>query len=187
MNQEIRAREVRVIDPDGQQLGVMSPGEALRVAVERGLDLIEIAAQATPPVCKIMDYGKYRYEQSKREKAARQRSKHTEVKGIQIRPNTGEHDVQTKVKRARKFLEEGHKVKFDMIFRGPEMRHVDIGRDLLVRVAELCGELAEVERRPLMQGRRMHMILTPSKHPAKAESPSQPEATPAPSPTQSEQ
>ncbi len=167
MNQEIRAREVRVIAPDGQQLGVMAPTEALRAAEEHDLDLIEIAGQATPPVCKIMDYGKFRYEQSKREKAARQRSRHTEVKGIQIRPNTGEHDVQTKTRRARKFLEQGHKVKFDMIFRGPEMRHIDIGRDLLVRVAEACSDLSEIERRPAMQGRRMHMILAPSKQPGK--------------------
>jgi len=141
---------------------------ARREAEERALDLIEIAAQATPPVCKIMDYGKFRYQQTKRQKQTQKKSKHTEMKSIRIRPNTGQHDVATKVNLARKFLEDGNKVKFDMIFRGAEMRHTDIGQELLSRVAAHLTELALVERRPTMEGRRMHMILAPAKSAPKA-------------------
>lgn len=160
---------MRVVTAEGETLGILPLAEARREAQERGQDLIEIAAQATPPVCKIMDYGKFRYQQTKRQKETQKKSKHTEMKAIRIRPNTGEHDVQTKVNRARKFLGQGNKVKFDMIFRGAEMRHIDIGHALLKRVAEDLGELAEVERGPRMEGRRMHMILAPAKTAAKAE------------------
>jgi translation initiation factor IF-3 len=163
VNDRIRAREVRVIDPEGKQLGILPISQARREADERALDLIEVAPEAKPPVCKIMDYGKFRYEQSRRQKEAQKKSRGLELKAIRIRPNTGTHDVDVKTQRALKFLGEGHKVKFDMIFRGPEMRHTEIGRNLLERIAKECAEISWVERAPRMEGRRMYMILAPSK------------------------
>lgn len=144
-------------------MGILPIAKARSEAEQRGLDLIEVAPDAKPPVCKIMDYGKFRYEQSRRQKEAQKKAKAVEVKAIRIRPNTGAHDVEVKVKRAHKFLQQGHKVKFDMIFRGPELRHIEIGRNLLQSIAQQCAELAEVERPPRMEGRRMYMVLAPSK------------------------
>ena len=163
MNERIRAPEVRVIDPDGEQLGVMPLADARRQADEHGLDLIEVAPEARPPVCRIMNYGKFRYEQAKRQKDAQKKSKAVEMKAIRVRPTTDVHDLETKRKRAVRFLEQGNKVKFDMIFRGFELRHTEIGRQLLQRVADECKETCLVERPPRMEGRRMIMILAPLK------------------------
>lgn len=169
MNERIRAQEVRVIDPDGEQLGVMPLAAARQQADERGLDLIEVAPDARPPVCRIMDYGKFRYEQTKRQKEAQKKAKSTEMKAIRIRPTTDVHDVDTKTKRAQGFLHDGNKVKFDMIFRGFELRHTEIGREVLLRIAEACKEDGQVERHPRMEGRRMNMILAPFKQEHQAE------------------
>jgi len=163
VNERIRAEEVRVIDPEGEQLGVMSLAAARSEADTQGLDLIEVAPDARPPVCRIMDYGKFRYEQTKRQKEAQKKAKSTEMKAIRIRPTTGAHDVETKTNRALRFLREGNKVKFDMIFRGFELRHTEIGREVLLRIAEACKEDGQVERYPRMDGRRMNMILAPAK------------------------
>ncbi len=154
---------MRVIDREGAQLGVMSLPDARRQAEELGLDLIEVSPDAKPPVCRIMDYGKFRYEQTKRLKDAHKKTKAIEMKAIRIRPTTDVHDVDTKTKRAVRFLNEGNKVKFDMIFRGFELRNTEVGRQMLQRVAEACKEHAEVERSPRMVGRRMLMILAPLK------------------------
>ena len=144
---------------------------ARREAETQGLDLIEVAPDAHPPVCRIMDYGKFRYELAKRQKEAQKRSKSAEMKAIRIRPTTDGHDVDTKTKRAVEFLQQGNKVKFDMIFRGFELRHTEIGREVLQRIADACKEHAAVERAPRMEGRRMLMILSPVKHEAPAPRP----------------
>jgi len=136
---------------------------ARHTAEELGLDLIEVAPDARPPVCRIIDYGKFRYEQAKRQKEAQKKTKSTEMKAIRIRPTTDVHDIGTKTKRALRFLQEGNKVKFDMIFRGYELRNTEVGRQMLQRVAETCKEHAEIERHPRMEGRRMLMILAPLK------------------------
>jgi translation initiation factor IF-3 len=168
VNERIRASEVRVIDPDGEQLGVMALDDARHQADERGLDLIEVAPDARPPVCRIMDYGKFRYEQTRRQKEAQKKTKAAEMKAIRIRPTTDVHDVDTKTKRAVRFLQQGNKVKFDMIFRGFELRHTEIGRQMMLRVAEACKGHCEVERPPRMEGRRMLMILAPLKQEQRA-------------------
>jgi len=162
VNERIRAPEVRVIDSDGKQLGIKPLREALALAEERGLDLIEVAPNAQPPVCKIMDYGKYRYERARREREA-QRKSHasSELKGIRIRPRTDEHDFETKVKMAEKFLREGHKVKVTCQFRGRELAHPDIGLRHLENMAERLSEVGHVEVKPSMSGRFMNMIIAP--------------------------
>jgi len=152
---------VRVIDPDGEQLGVMSLQEARQEAESRNLDLIEVAPQADPPVCRIMDYGKFRYEQQKKAKEGRKKSRQIEIKSIRVRPNTDHHDIAFKLRTARKFLTKGNKVKFNMIFRGPELRHKDIGRAQLETFIEGCNDIAEVDQPPHMEGRRMIMVLSP--------------------------
>jgi translation initiation factor IF-3 len=161
VNDMIRAREVRVIDDAGAQLGVMVVAEALRVAQGRGLDLIEVAPQAEPPVCRIMDYGKFRFEQRKKERESQKKSRQIELKTIRVRPNTDDHDIDFKARHARKFLEKGHKVKFNVIFRGPEMRHTDIGRRQLQLFTEKCADISEVDQSPRMEARNMTLILTP--------------------------
>jgi len=161
VNDAIRARELRVIDDEGRQLGVMAAEEALRTAVARGLDLIEVAPQAEPPVCRIMDYGKFRFEQRKKERESQKKSRQIELKTIRVRPNTDDHDIDFKARHARKFLEKGHKVKFNVIFRGPEMRHTDIGRRQLQLFAEKCADIADVDQAPRMEARNMTLVLTP--------------------------
>lgn len=160
-NKMIRAREVRVVTDDGEQLGVLSIDDALRAAEERGLDLIEVAPKAEPPVCRIMDYGKFRYQQRKKEKESQKKSRQIEVKGVRVRPNTDDHDLDVKMRHARKFLEKGHKVKFNVIFRGPELRHKEIGRRQLLFFSEKCEDIAEVDQHPRMEARNMTMILSP--------------------------
>lgn len=152
---------MRVIDPTGEQLGIMTVDQARRAAAERELDLIEVAPNANPPVCRIMDYGKFRYEQRKKAKEAQRKSKQTEIKMLRCRPNTDDHDINYKMRNARKFLVRGHKVRFTVIFRGPELRHKEIGEQQLKLFIEGCKDLASVENYPRMEGRRMVMQLEP--------------------------
>jgi len=152
---------VRVIDPEGQQLGVLPLQQAISEAQALGLDLIEVAPQATPPVCRIMDWGKFRYEQQKKARESHKRTRQVELKGIRIRPNTDEHDIQFKMRNARRFLMKGDKVKFNVIFRGPELRHRKIGERQLQRFIDGLRDVAQVSQAPHMEGRQMIMILEP--------------------------
>lgn len=150
-----------LIDDEGEKLGVMTPDEALAHAEERGLDLVEVAPKANPPVCKIMDYGKYRYEQSKRAKTAKKRQKSVKIKEIRMRPKIAEHDFQFNKRHAEDFLKKGAKTKVIVTFWGREITHTDIGRDKLQRMASELEEVGEIEQAPKMEGRNMVMILTP--------------------------
>jgi translation initiation factor IF-3 len=161
VNDAIRAREVRLIGANGEQLGIQPLREALRMAQEQNLDLVNVAPQAKPPVCRIMDYGKYRYEQSKREKEARRNQKIVQLKEVRLSPSIEDHDVQTKLKNVVKFLEQGDKVKLSIRFRGREITHQDLGRRVLVRMAKEVKEISDIERQPKLEGRQMIMILTP--------------------------
>lgn len=161
INEEIRVREIRVVDADGNQLGIMPTRDALKMAEERQLDLVEIAPQAKPPVCRIMDFGKYKYEQSKREKETRKKQRIIELKEIKMRPNIEHHDFYVKVKNAIRFLKDGDKVKTTMVFRGREIVHTQLGRQLLVRMAEELKDLCNIERQPKLEGKNMIMILSP--------------------------
>lgn len=161
MNDGIRAREVRVIDEDGSQLGIMQVRDARRVAEEKGLDLVNVAPTAKPPVCRVMDYGKFKYEQSKKEKEARKNQKVIELKEVRMTPNIEEHDFQVKLKNVQKFLSEGDKVKVSLRFRGREITHSSIGQQVLMRLAQAAAEQALVERLPRLEGRSMIMILAP--------------------------
>jgi len=150
-----------VIGPDGEQLGILPVQEALQLAQERDLDLVEVAPNAKPPVCRLMDYGKYLYERQKREREARKAQKQVEIKEVRLRPKTGEHDIQVVLRKARKFLEDGQKVKVRIRFRGREIVHSNVARDLMRRVAEELADVAVVESPPKMEGRSMIMILAP--------------------------
>ena len=161
INEEITDREVRVISDDGEQLGIMSAAEALRIAEERELDLVKISPQAKPPVCKIMDYGKYRFEQAKRDKEAKKNQRVMEVKEIRMSPGIGENDFNTKLKSAIKFLSDGDRVKVSIRFRGREMAHTDIGEQLLRDFAAQCSEVATLDKEPKLEGRTMAMFLSP--------------------------
>lgn len=161
INEEIRAREVRVVDGDGTQMGVMPVRDALRLAEEKQLDLVEISPAAKPPVCRIMDYGKYRYEQSKREKEAKKKQKIISVKEVKLRPNIEDHDFEVKAKNAVRFLKDGDKVKATIIFRGREIVHTQLGQQLLKRLAEYVKDFSTVERQPKLEGKNMIMILAP--------------------------
>lgn len=163
INEEIRDKEVRLIGDDGEQLGVVPMQQAQELAVEKGMDLVKIAPQAKPPVCKIMDYGKFRFEQAKREKEARKNQKIVETKEIRLTPNTDIGDLNTKVKNACKFLKEGDKVKVSVRFRGRQVTHASLGQDLLRRFAEMCSECSTVEKLPKLEGRQMIMFLAPIK------------------------
>lgn len=160
LNEQIRDREIRLIGDDGSQLGVMSPRDALNLAIEKNLDLVKIAPQAQPPVCKIMDYGKYRFEQQKKEKEARKNQKVVEIKEIRLSLNIDVHDFNTKVSHAAKFLKGGDKVKVSIRFRGREMAHTALGIDVLKRFAEALPE-AVVEKAPKLEGRSMSMFMAP--------------------------
>jgi translation initiation factor IF-3 len=158
----IRVREVRVIDDQGEQLGVLPTQQALRMAFERNLDLVEVAPNAAPPVCRMLDFGKYQYEKQKREREARKTQKVIEVKEIRLRPRTGEHDVDVKVRRTVSFLEDGSKVKVAVRFRGREITHPEIARDLLAEFAVKVGDAGFIEVRPSMEGRNLFMLLSPN-------------------------
>lgn len=161
INERIRARECRLIGADGEQLGVVNVREALFMARDKGLDLIEVAPTAAPPVCKIMDYGKYKYDQGKRDREARKKQHVSEMKGIKMRPNIDEHDFQFKLKHVQRFLEDGDKVKITVIFRSREITHPEIARRSLERIIENTAEVGVIEKSPGMEGRTMTMILTP--------------------------
>lgn len=161
VNRQIRARDVRVIADDGSQLGVMATQDALRTAMEQGLDLVEVAPNADPPVCRIMDYGKYKYEQQKKQQGARKKSSQVQIKEIKFRPKTDEHDYQTKLKHIRRFLEAGDRCKVVIFFRGREVVHKDRGAVILKRVADDVKDIAKVEQEPLFEGRTMNMMLVP--------------------------
>ncbi|MBP3435377.1 MAG: translation initiation factor IF-3 [Clostridia bacterium] len=161
INEQIRDSELRIIGEDGAQLGVMSAQEALVLAEEKGLDLVKIAHTATPPVCRIMDYGKYRFEQAKKEKEARKNQRQVETKEIRLSLNIDVADFNTKAKHALRFLQDGNKVKVSIRFRGREMGHPEIGLDTMKRFAEACAELAAVEKPAKMEGRNMLMFLAP--------------------------
>src|SRR6478672_2683510 len=160
INHRIRVPEVRVIAEE-EQLGIMPTHEALRLAEERGLDLVEISPRAFPPVCRIMDYGKYKYEEAKKKQQARKRASTVETKEIKFRPKTEEHDMDFKVKHVRRFLEGGNKVRLAVVFRGREITHPQTGMAVLNRVVERCSDIASVEATPNMEGRRMIMVIAP--------------------------
>ena len=164
MNSEITAREVRLIDAEGNQAGIVSRFEALRMAEEAELDLVEISPQATPPVCKIMDFGKFRYQQQKKAAEAKKKQKTIEVKEVKFRPGTEEADYQVKMRNVVRFLEEGNKAKITVRFRGREMAHQEIGLQLYDRIEKDLGDLAVVEQRPKLEGRQMVMVVSPRKH-----------------------
>ncbi len=161
MNDRIRAREIRVVDAEGNQLGIMTPNQALQIARERGLDLIEVAPQAAPPVCRIIDYGKYKYEQAKKDKDAAKQSKVADLKAIRVRPGTDDHDIEFKIKNAIKFLADGDKVKVTVMFRSREITRPEFGQKALKLFIDATAEVAVVERPPLMEGRMMSMVLSP--------------------------
>lgn len=163
INEEIRDKEVRLIDADGTQLGIVSAREALALAQEKNMDLVKIAPQSKPPVCKIMDYGKYRFDQIKKEKEAKKNQKIMEIKEVRLSPNIDDHDLTTKLKNAIKFLEKGDKVKVSVRFRGREMTHTEIGREVLDTFAAGLGDAGEVEKAPKMEGRSMVMFLMPKR------------------------
>lgn len=160
MNERIRAREVRLIDDNGEMIGVMSPLRALDIARERNLDLVEISPNAIPPVCKLMDYGRFKYEQAKKENEARKNQKTITLKEIRMRPRTDDHDVEVKTRKIQEFLAEGDKVRVSVQFRGAEMRHPDIGRKLLDEIADVLKGSAVIERSPMMEGRMMSMTVS---------------------------
>jgi translation initiation factor IF-3 len=161
INQYINAKEIRVIDPDGNQVGVIPTPKALETAAEFGLDLVEISPNANPPVCKIMDYGRYKYEQTKKKQEAKRKQSTFQVKEIKVRPKTGEHDLQVKIGHIKKFINRRDKVKVSAIFRGREITLAKRGEELLTRIAEETEEIAVVEQNPKFEGRTIVMILAP--------------------------
>ena len=160
INHDIKADEVRVVDEDGEMKGVMSVADAVELAEYAGLDLVEVSPNAKPPVCKILDYGKYKYEQQKKAAEARKKQKTVDVKEVKIRPGIEDHDYQVKMRNARRFLENGDKVKVTMRFRGREMAHQDIGMNLLNRMIEELSDVGKVDLKPKMEGRQMMMVLS---------------------------
>jgi translation initiation factor IF-3 len=161
VNEQIRVPEVRLIGPDGEQIGIMAIREALAQAGEAHLDLVEVAPQANPPVCRIMDYGKFKYQQSKKQQEARRRQTTIQIKEIKVRPKIEEHDMGFKLKNSRRFLSEGDKVKISVIFRGREIAHTDRGLKILAQMAEALAEVGNVEQAPKLEGRNMSMIVSP--------------------------
>ncbi len=185
INEEINDKEVRLIGDEGQQLGIMSSEEALKIATEREMDLVKIAPGSNPPVCKIMDYGKFRFEQAKKEKEAKKNQRVIEIKEIRMGPSIGENDFNTKLKNGLKFLADGDRVKVSVRFRGREMAHTDIGATLLKTFAERCADIANMDKAPKLEGRNMSMFLspkpvTPPKKPGKPKVPKTAEAIDAP-------
>lgn len=159
VNRRIRAKEVRLISADGDQLGVVALREALGIAQESGLDLVEVAPQVNPPVCRIMDYGRYKYQQSKKIQESRKRSSGYQIKEIKFRPMTGEHDFQVKLRKIKRFLENRDKVKVSIMFRGRELAYTERGSELLKRIADETSDFASVEQEARREGRQMFMIL----------------------------
>ena len=164
INEEIREKEVRVIGDDGETLGMMTSAAALKVAYDRGLDLVLIAPQATPPVCRIMDYGKYRFDREKKEKEAKKKQQVVELKEVQLSCRIDVHDFETKARNAMRFLSAGNKVRVVVRFKGREMAHQEIGRDVLARFEEAVSSVGTVEKKPVLDGRLMTMIVVPVKN-----------------------
>jgi len=162
LNERIRVPQVRLIDENGEQVGIVPTQQALQMARDKGLDLMEVAAGASPPVCKICDYGKFKYEKKKKEAQARKNQVVVKVKEVQLRPNTDEHDLSYKIKNAQEFIEEGDKVKFTILFRGREIAHTEPGFRLCKEVIERVGEAAIVELAPKLEGKKLMMILAPN-------------------------
>ncbi len=167
LNEEIRDKEIRLIGENGEQMGILSAAEAQHIAEERGLDLVKISPQAVPPVCKLMNYGKFRFEQAKREKEAKKNQHVVEIKEIRMSPGIDVGDFNTKLKNAQKFLSDGNRVKVSVRFRGREMAHTENGRELLNKFAEQCAEVANVEKAAKMEGRNMFIFLAPKAAPKK--------------------
>ena len=162
INERIRCPEIRLIGAEGENVGVVTPAQALQMAEEAGLDLVEISPNATPPVCKIMDFGKFKYEQQKKEAEARKKQKIIEIKEVKFRPGTDKHDYDVKMRSVLKFLGNGDKVKVTLRFRGREMAHQDLGRQLLEQIATDITEFGKIENMPKMEGRQMVMVLAPA-------------------------
>lgn len=161
INEEIRGKELRVIDSDGSQLGILTSQQALALAEEKNLDLVMISPQAKPPVCKIMDYGKYRFEQARREKEKRKNQKVVDIKEVRLSLNIDTHDFNTKLNHALKFIAKGDKVKVSIRFRGREMGHPELGTEIMKKFADACAEVAVIEKQPKLEGRSMLMFLAP--------------------------
>ena len=160
INEQIRDREVRVVSAEGEQLGIMSSREAMKLAQEAEVDLVKIAPKAQPPVCKIIDYGKFKYEQTRKEKEAKKKQKTVEIKEVRMSPNIDTNDLNTKINNAKKFLEKGNKVKVTLRFRGREMAHVQQSRHILDDFAGTLKDIASIEKAPKLEGRNMSMVLT---------------------------
>lgn len=189
INEQIRDPQVRLISEEGEQLGIVSAEEALRIATEAGYDLVKIAPNSVPPVCRIMDYGKFRFEQTKKEKEAKKNQRVIEIKEIRMSPGIDTNDFNTKLKNAQKFLGDGDRVKVSVRFRGREMAHTEIGADLLKDFAEKCAEIANMDKAPKLEGRNMSMFLSPkpvapAKKPAKPKQPKQTVPSPAEAPAE---
>ena len=163
INEEIRDSEIRLISATGEQLGIMSAAQAQHIADEQGLDLVKISPQATPPVCKLMDYGKFRYQEQKKAQEAKAKQKVVQIKEVKFRPATDENDFQTKLRSLKRFLEDGDKAKITLRFRGREMAHQQFGTQLMDRVREELVDIAQVEHAPKLEGRQMIMVLAPKK------------------------
>jgi len=176
INEDIRDKEVRLVAEDGEQLGVMPTQQALDIAYEKDLDLVKISPGAKPPVCKLMDYGKYKFEQSKREKEARRNQHVVEIKEVRMSPVIDTNDFNVKLRNGQKFLKEGNRLKVTIRFRGRQMAHTDIGRGILVRFAEACDEIAVLDKNPKLEGRNMSMFLSPKAQKPEKEKPAKVEA-----------
>ena len=161
VNRMIRISPVRVIAPDGEQMGILTVDEAIAAAEARGLDLVEVAPMARPPVCRIMDFGKFKFEQAKAARAAKKKQRNIELKEIKFRPGIDDHDFQFKTRHAHEFLAEGNKVKVTMMFRGRQMAHPELGRDVLDRVAEQLADIGKIEQEAKLEGKNMTMLMTP--------------------------
>lgn len=175
-NEAIRVREVRLIDEDGGQKGIVPTVEALKMAQDRGVDLVEVAPQARPPVCKLLDYGKYKFELEKRNRESKRKQKQLKLKEIRMQPKIEEHDLQFKTKHIQEFLDEGSKVKVTIRFRGRELAHTELGRVVLDKVLEMLDPAVHVDRAPVMEGRFMSMILSPGAKKAPSKEPAPEEA-----------
>ena len=161
LNQDINADEVRVIGTDGEQIGIISTGRALEMAGEQDMDLVEVSPEAKPPVCRIMDYGKYKYERTKKQQESKKKQKAFQVKEIKVRPKTDDHDLETKVKHVKKFIENNDKVKITLVFRGREITMKDQGQEVLDKVVEMTKDFTQIEQQPKFEGRIMTMLLAP--------------------------
>ncbi len=161
VNERIRIKEVRLIGENGEQIGIVPTEDAMRMAREKGLDLVEVAPKASPPVCRIMDFSKYKYEQEKKERLSRKKQKIVHIKEMRLKPNIEEHDYQTKLRHLKRFLSRGDKTKISLMFRGREMAHVDVGRNVMNRLMSDLSDIANVEKAPSLEGRFMVMVMTP--------------------------